>query len=231
MTLQPVARCVAVSRVFEVPQHRGAAATVLALDAVNIDIAPGGLLALSGASGSGKSTLLSLLAALDRPTSGSVHVAGRDIGSLGRAARRRLRRSTAVLVLPQPADNLLLALSGRGNLLSVARVRGIGDRAEAVIESLVEQMELAAFVDQPCAVMSGGEQQRLAVACALLGAPPLLLADEPTGALDQASAATLIASLRVAVQGGATIIAATHDPNVIAAADSVVRLDHGRRVS
>ncbi|MFI0528253.1 MAG: ATP-binding cassette domain-containing protein, partial [Ilumatobacteraceae bacterium] len=197
----------------------------------NIDIVPGGLLALSGASGSGKSTLLSLLAALDRPTSGSVHVAGRDIGSLGRAARRRLRRSTAVLVLPQPADNLLLALSGRGNLLSVARVRGIGDRAEAVIESLVEQMELAAFVDQPCAVMSGGEQQRLAVACALVGAPPLLLADEPTGALDQASAATLIASLRVAVQGGATIIAATHDPNVIAAADSVVRLDHGRRVS
>ncbi|HQY14117.1 MAG TPA: ATP-binding cassette domain-containing protein [Ilumatobacteraceae bacterium] len=198
---------------------------------MNIDIAPGGLLALSGASGSGKSTLLSLLAALDRPTSGSVHVAGRDIGSLGRAARRRLRRSTAVLVLPQPADNLLPALSGRGNLLSVARVRGIGDRAEAVIESLVEQMELAAFVDQPCAVMSGGEQQRLAVACALVGAPPLLLADEPTGALDQASAATLIASLRVAVQGGATIIAATHDPNVIAAADSVVRLDHGRRVS
>ncbi|HRC47866.1 MAG TPA: ATP-binding cassette domain-containing protein [Ilumatobacteraceae bacterium] len=198
---------------------------------MNIDIAPGGLLALSGASGSGKSTLLSLLAALDRPTSGSVHVAGRDIGSLGRAARRRLRRSTAVLVLPQPADNLLLALSGRGNLLSVARVRGIGDRAEAVIESLVEQMELAAFVDQPCAVMSGGEQQRLAVACALVGAPPLLLADEPTGALDQASAATLITSLRAAVQGGATIIAATHDPNVIAAADSVVRLDHGRRVS
>jgi ABC-type lipoprotein export system ATPase subunit len=78
--------------------------------------------------------------------------------------------------------------------------------------------------------MSGGEQQRLAVACALVGAPSLVLADEPTGALDAASAAVLIEALRGAVDYGATVVVATHDPHVVGAADDVIVLDHGRRV-
>lgn len=226
-----VASCSDVTRRFEVPQRHGIASSVLALDAVSVDIATGRLVALNGPSGSGKSTLLAMLGALDRPTSGRVTVEGRDLGSLDRAERRRVRRSTAVMVLPQPADNLLLALSGRRNLRSVARLRGLGADAEAALDNVVTLLGLGRFVGNLCGAMSGGEQQRLAVACALVGAPPLVLADEPTGALDANSAATVIDALRTAVANGATVVVATHDPRVVAAADDVIRLDHGRRVS
>ena len=225
----PVASCLNVSRRFEVPQRRGAASSVLALDAVSADIAVGRLVALNGPSGSGKSTLLAMLAALDRPTTGSVTVLGRDLGSLDRAARRTVRQSTAVMVLPQPADNVLLAHTGRKNLLTMARHRGVGDAAKA-LEDVIALLGLGRFVDNVCGLMSGGEQQRLAVACALVGSPPLVLADEPTGALDANSAATVIEALRAAVTHGATVVVATHDPHVVDAADDVIRLDHGRRV-
>ncbi len=227
----PIASCSGVTRRFEVPQRHGIASSVLALDAVSVDIAAGRLVALNGPSGSGKSTLLAILGALDRPTSGTVMVGGRDLGSLDRAERRRVRRSTAVMVLPQPADNLLLALSGRHNLLDIARLRGVGIDTNEALDHVVTLLGLGPFVDNLCGAMSGGEQQRLAVACALVGEPPLVLADEPTGALDANSAATVIEALRTAVANGATVVVATHDPHVVTAADDVIRLDHGRRVS
>jgi putative ABC transport system ATP-binding protein len=226
----PIASCANVTRRFEVPQRHGAASSVLALDDVTADIAVGRLVALSGPSGSGKSTLLAILAALDRPSSGSVTVQGRDLGTLDRAARRGVRRSTAVMVLPQPADNLLLDHTGRSNLLTVAHHRGVVGDAQQVLDELVALLGLGGFVDSLCGAMSGGEQQRLAIACALVGAPPLVLADEPTGALDAKSAATLIEALRTAVAQGATVVVATHDSHVVAAADDVIRLDHGRRL-
>ncbi len=203
---------------------------MLALDDVSADISAGRLVVLSGPSGSGKSTLLALLAALDRATAGSVVVQGRELGGLDRAARRRIRRSTAVMVLPQPADNLLLTGTGRENLRGVARLRDVGEGTEAVVDEVITLLGLSRFVDGSTGAMSGGEQQRVAVACALIGAPPLVLADEPTGALDANSAATVIEAFRAAVDHGATVVVATHDPHMIAAADDVIRLDHGRRV-
>jgi ABC-type lipoprotein export system ATPase subunit len=231
-----VAVCRSVSREYVVPRRHGPASTVLALDGVDLVVAAGTFVALAGPSGSGKSTLLALLGALDRPTSGTVTVDGVDLSALGRGARRRVRRATAVSMLPQPGDNLLLDRTGRENLSLVARRRarasaGTPADLEDQIDLLVERLGIASFVDRHAREMSGGEQQRLALVAALIGEPPLVLADEPTGALDRANGEAVVAALAAAVSHGATVIAATHDPGVVAAADVVVRLEHGRRVA
>jgi ABC-type lipoprotein export system ATPase subunit len=202
--------------------------TMLALDGVDLDVPRGQLTAISGPSGSGKSTLLGLLGCLDRPTRGVVMVAGREVGQLGRRARRSLRRVAVATMLPQPSDNLVLSRTGLDNIRLAARQRG-ADTAGA--ERIVEQLRIGGFVERACLTMSGGEQQRVALACALAGGIPLVLADEPTGALDAVSAAAVIAALVAAAAAGATIVTATHDPNVVAAAGQVVGLEHGRRVA
>lgn len=223
-----IASCDHVSRLFEV---RGE--NVLALDDVSLTVEIGKLLAIAGPSGSGKSTLLSILGCLDQATSGSARVGGYELAQLGRRERRRLRRNTVATVLPQPADNLLVARSGLDNLTIAMRHRGApiepldGDFLKGVIASV----DLGSFVERPAGTMSGGEQQRLALACALVGGTTLVLVDEPTGALDNENAAHVVRALANATAHGATIVVATHDPTVIEAADSVVRLDHGRRVS
>lgn len=218
-----IAFCDRVGRQFDV---RGE--TVLALVDVDLEVPAGNLVAIAGPSGSGKSTLLALLGCLDRPTTGSVRVAEHELTLLGRRARRRLRRSTVATMLPQPADNLLLDRTGADNLAVAARNRRAGiDGIAAVVESI----GIGAFVARACSTMSGGEQQRIALGCALVGGTPLVLADEPTGALDATSAAHVVDALTRAAAAGATIVVATHDPHVIDAAGVVVRLDHGRRVS
>jgi ABC-type lipoprotein export system ATPase subunit len=218
-----IAFCDHVSRRFDV---RGE--TVLALDDVDLEVPRGGLVAIAGPSGSGKSTLLALLGCLDLPTSGSVRVAERELTLLGRRARRALRRSTVATMLPQPADNLLLDRTGSDNMEIAARHR----RADGGgIPSVIEAIGIGDFVARRCSTMSGGEQQRIALGCALVGDTPLVLADEPTGALDATSAAHVVDALVRAAASGATIVMATHDPHVIEAATVAVRLDHGRRVS
>ena len=201
--------------------------TVLALDGVDLDVPRGQLTAISGPSGSGKSTLLALLGCLDRPTRGVVMVAGREVGELGRRSRRTLRRVAVATVLPQPSDNLVLARTGIDNIRLAARQRG-ADPAGA--DTIVARLRIGGFAERTCLAMSGGEQQRVALACALAGGTPLVLADEPTGALDAVSATEVIAALAAAAAAGATIVTATHDPNVVAAAGQVVRLEHGRRI-
>ena len=223
----PVAVARSVGRVFTSSAARGS--SVVALDDVSFDVEAGRLTVLAGPSGSGKSTMLALLGALDRPTTGTVEVGGVDIGSLGRAARRRLRRTVAVSMLPLPADNLLGGRTGTENLHAVARLRGADAHAPA-IAALLDTIGIASLVDREVGAMSGGEQQRLALACALVGAPALVLVDEPTAALDRASAATVVAALAAAAADGASLVVATHDAAVIEAADAVVRLEHGRRV-
>ena len=202
-------------------------ASVLALDDVSLEVPAGELMVVAGPSGSGKSTMLALLGCLDRPTAGSVRVREYELTLLGRRARRAMRRSTIASILPQPTDNLFVGRSGVDNLrLAVKHRHGSFDD----IDRTIDDVGVGDFVERPAGRMSGGEQQRLALACALAGGTPLVLADEPTGALDDASAAQVVAAMLRATARGATIVAASHDANVIAAAHSVVHLEHGRRV-
>lgn len=203
-------------------------AHVLALDDVTLRVGEGELVAIAGPSGSGKSTMLSILGCLDRPTSGSVRVQEQELTLLGRRQRRSLRRRVVASILPQPSDNLFVGRSGVDNLRTAAKRR---DGSAAAVERVIEDVGIAGFVARPAGRMSGGEQQRLALACALVGGTPLVLADEPTGALDDASAEHVVTALLDATRRGATIVVATHDANVIDAATSVVRLEHGRRIA
>ena len=218
-----LASCDHVSRRFVV---RGA--SVEALDDVSFEVPSGTLVAIAGPSGSGKSTLLAILGCLDRPTTGSVRVTEQELTLLTRRDRRRLRRSVIATLLPQPSDNLLVARSGVDNLR-----RATAQRQSPIseVDAVIAEVGIGDFVERPAGRMSGGEQQRLALACALAGHTPLVLADEPTGALDDASAAQVVEAMLRATARGATIVAATHDPAVIEAAMWVVRLEHGRRVS
>ena len=229
---QLVVECSGVTRRYVIGGRgsAGSGSEVLALQDVDLEVPAGLLLALAGPSGSGKSTLLALLGALDRPTSGALRVDGVDVATLGRRERRAFRRRRAVSMLPLPADSLLLDLTGRENVVAAGHHRGLLGDVRSRADELLAEMELDAFADRPCALMSGGEQQRIALAASLIGSSAVVLADEPTGALDRAGAATVAAALRGAVERGASIVVATHDPNIEAVADMVVRLDHGRRV-
>jgi ABC-type lipoprotein export system ATPase subunit len=203
-------------------------AHVVALDDVSLTVGEGEFVVIAGPSGSGKSTMLSILGCLDRPTSGSVRLREQELTLLGRRQRRAMRRRVVASILPQPSDNLFVGRSGVDNLRIAARQRegGRGD-----VERVIDEVGIGDFVGRQAGRMSGGEQQRLALACALVGGTPLVLADEPTGALDDASAERVVAAMRRATSRGATIVAATHDAHVIDAATSVVRLEHGRRVA
>lgn len=203
---------------------------VVALDGVDLTATRGSFTAIAGPSGSGKSTLLGLAMCVDRPDTGTVAIAGRDVLALGRRARRALRRRELGLVLPVPAENLLDSLDAAGNVRWAARQRS-GTRLDgARADELLDAVGLGGSSRKRIAQLSGGEQQRLAVACGLVGDPVVVLADEPTASLDHESAARVIEVLRAAVDQGATVLAASHDVHVLEAADVVVHLDHGRRV-
>jgi putative ABC transport system ATP-binding protein len=208
-----------------------AGGSVTALDDVDLDAPAGRLTVVAGPSGSGKSTLLAVAACADRADSGRVLVDGVDVQALSRSGRRGVRRHTVAFLLPTPSDNLLDRLDASANVRWSARRRsGLHlDEAATAAELAVVGLEDRVHLRVP--ELSGGEQQRLALVCVLVGGPRLVLADEPTASLDRASGALVVAALRRAADAGATLVVASHDPNVVAAADEVVRLDHGRRVA
>ena len=201
---------------------------VQALQGLDLVIDRGELVALVGASGSGKSTLLSILSALDAPTAGSARVAGRDLPSLSSRDRVTYRREVVGFVWQQTARNLLPYLSARENV-QLARAIG-GDRKHP--ERATELLELAGVADvadRRPAELSGGQQQRVAIAVALANDPRVLLADEPTGDLDEHASAEVLQTFEtVNRELGTTALIVTHDPAVSEHVQRTVQIRDGR---
>jgi putative ABC transport system ATP-binding protein len=215
------ARAVGVTKVYG--QGGGA---VVALDDVSVGFETGTFTAVMGPSGSGKSTLLHLLGGLDTPTRGQIYLQGRDIGRAGQTALTVLRRDRIGVVFQ--AYNLLPTLTVAENIrLPVALA---GRRPDpAWLERLVSSLDLAGQLGRRPADLSSGQQQRVAVARALVTRPALLLADEPTGALDSATGADLLALLQATCRDtGQTIVMVTHDPRAASYAQRIVFLADGR---
>ena len=203
---------------------------VSALRGVDLDVPRGEFLAVMGASGSGKSTLLHLIGGLARPTAGSVDVEGVDLASLDDDALTTLRRRRIGIVFQ--AFNLVPVLTALENTALPLELDGVprGEAERRALEALAK-VGVAGRAGHLPSRMSGGEQQRTAIARALVIDPALLLADEPTGNLDSESGAQVVRLLRaLADERRHTLVMVTHDEGDAAAADRVVRLADGRVV-
>jgi putative ABC transport system ATP-binding protein len=200
----------------------------VALDQVNLEVEGGEFTAIMGPSGSGKSTLLNLIAGIDRPSGGRVRVAGEDLGRLSEARLARFRRARLGFVFQ--FFNLLGNLTVLENVLLPAQLQGTRPApARARAMELLAQLEIAELADHYPARLSGGQQQRVAVARALINQPVLLLADEPTGALDTHSGQQVMELLRALNRDGQTVLLVTHDAKLATRhAGRVVTLVDGR---
>lgn len=201
---------------------------VQALQGLNLRIERGELIAVVGASGSGKSTLLTILSGLDVPTAGSASVAGHDLLAMSGRERVRYRRHTVGFVWQQTSRNLLPYLTAAENLELAMSVAGTRDRSPR-IATLLDLLGVGHVHDRRPAAMSGGEQQRVAIAVALANEPEVLLADEPTGELDEANSASVLEVMRhVNDELGVTTLIVTHDPSVAAHVRRTVQIRDGR---
>ena len=201
---------------------------VTALDDVSISIAPGEFVAVMGASGSGKSTLLACAAGLIEPVRGAVSIGGQSIAGLGDDALTELRRKQIGFVFQ--SYNLVPSLTAIENIHLPSTIGG--DRPDRDrIDALVARLGIRDRLEHRPAQLSGGQQQRVAIARALSMAPSIVLADEPTGALDTASAHEVLDLLTEESERGQAIAVVTHDPIVAARADRIVFLHDGRIAS
>jgi len=212
-----------VTRVFRSP-----AGDRVANDHIDLVARPGELVVLAGPSGAGKTTLLNLLAGLDRPTSGRVSLAGKDYAELSDGELSQLRREYIGYVFQ--AFGLLPMLSARENVEVPLRLLRTAPAArDARVIEVLGEVGLAGHLDQRPNELSGGQQQRVSLARALVARPRLLLADEPTGQLDSATAGTIIELIRHLVhRSGVAAVVTTHDETLMAMADRVVLLHNGR---
>jgi len=202
---------------------------VRALDGVSLSIEAGEFVAIMGQSGSGKSTLMNLLGCLDKPTDGQFLIAGQDVGQLGADELAALRREHFGFIFQR--YHLLPHLDARGNAALPAIYAGVGHGARIErAQMLLERLGLGDRLHHKPKELSGGQQQRVSIARALMNGGQLILADEPTGALDSASGAEMLRLLKELNAGGHTIILVTHDPGVAAHARRVIELRDGRVV-
>jgi putative ABC transport system ATP-binding protein len=202
---------------------------VHALRGVSLDLPAGQFTAVMGPSGSGKSTLMHLLAGLDTPSAGTVEIGGEDITKMNDKQLTKLRRKHIGFVFQ--SFNLLPTLSAEENIVLPLSIGGRKvDKTD--LEALIARVDLQERRDHRPSQLSGGQQQRVAIARALISRPTVLFADEPTGNLDSASGAEILALLREAVElDGQTTLMVTHDPRAAAAADRVVFIADGRIVA
>ncbi|MGR8009423.1 ABC transporter ATP-binding protein [Streptomyces hypolithicus] len=218
---QPVLQLDRLTRV-----HGSGATEVHALRGVNLSVFPGELVAVMGPSGSGKSTLLTIAGGLDSPTSGRVVVEGTDITTASRKGLATLRRRSIGYVFQD--YNLIPALTAAENVALPRELDGVSARkARVSAVAALDEMGLGDLADRFPDEMSGGQQQRVAIARALVGDRRLVLADEPTGALDSETGESVLALLRARCDAGAAGILVTHEPRFAAWADRVVFLRDG----
>ena len=203
---------------------------VQALQGLDLLIDEGEMIALVGASGSGKSTLVNILAGLDVPTAGSVRVAGHDLAAMNARQRLTYRRRTVGFIWQQTSRNLLPYLTSQQNVNLPMRLAGRGRKPRnARTADLLELLGITHCLHRRPDQMSGGEQQRAAIAVALSNEPKVLLADEPTGELDSATAAEVFGALQTAnTELGVTVLIVTHDPAVSSVVRRVVAIRDGR---
>jgi ABC-type lipoprotein export system ATPase subunit len=203
---------------------------VQALQGLDLLVADGELTAIVGASGSGKSTLINILAGLDVPTAGSVRVAGLDLAALSARERLAYRRATVGFVWQETSRNLLPYLTAVQNVIMPMRLRRTGRRERTRRASeLLDLLGVAHCAGRRPEQLSGGEQQRTAIAVALANQPRVLLADEPTGELDTATAADVFSALAAAnSELGVTVLVVTHDPAVSGQVRRTVAIRDGR---
>jgi putative ABC transport system ATP-binding protein len=204
--------------------------SVTALRGVSLTIAAHDYVAVVGTSGSGKSTLMHLLGALDRPSSGTLLIGGRDVATLGPAEMAKLRNETIGFVFQ--SFHLLARTTARDNVALPLVYRGIGRRERrARAEEMLDRVGLGHRVGHRPNQMSGGEQQRVAIARALVTGPSVLLADEPTGNLDSATGEAVLALLESLNADGVAIVVVTHDREVAARAHRRIVMRDGEIVA
>ncbi len=201
---------------------------VVALQGLDLLITAGEIVAIVGASGSGKSTLLNILGGLDAPSAGRAIVDGHDLGLMGRRERTHYRRGVVGVVWQQTARNLLPYLTALENVELPMILDGVRGRHERAAE-LLRLVGLADRAEHRPERLSGGEQQRVAIAVALANRPSVILADEPTGELDSATSAEVFALLRqVNAELGTTILVVTHDRHVAEQVQRTISIRDGR---
>jgi ABC-type lipoprotein export system ATPase subunit len=203
---------------------------VQALQGLDLLVTEGELVALVGASGSGKSTLMNILAGLDTPTAGSVRVAGTDLATMNARQRLAYRRRMVGFIWQQTSRNLLPYLTAQQNVELPMRLAGGRPRdRRARATELLDLLGLGDCLHRRPDQLAGGEQQRAAIAVALVNEPKVLLADEPTGELDSATAAEVFGALQTAnSELGVTVLIVTHDPAVSSVVRRVVAIRDGR---
>jgi ABC-type lipoprotein export system ATPase subunit len=203
---------------------------VQALQGLDLLVEDGELTAIVGASGSGKSTLMNILAGLDAPTAGRARVAGHDLAAMTSRERLGYRRAVVGFVWQQTSRNLLPYLTALQNVIMPMRFAGLGRRRRARrAGELLDVLGLSHCAERKPSQMSGGEQQRTAIATALANNPRVLLADEPTGELDSATAREVFAALQTAnTELGVTVLVVTHDPAVSAQVRRTIAIRDGR---
>jgi putative ABC transport system ATP-binding protein len=221
---------VEVSKVTKSYEDRGQVSTA-ALRGVDLLVEKGEFMAIAGPSGSGKTTLLNLIGGLDTPTSGEVRVDGRSLSGMSPAELADLRRDRIGFVFQ--AYNLIPVLTAAENAEYVMQLKRVpGAQRRTRVAELFEKLGLKGLIDTRPPKMSGGQQQRVAVARAIAADPAVVLADEPTANLDQATGRALVEMMRALNRERAvTFIFSTHDPMVLEQADRVVRLVDGKVAS
>jgi putative ABC transport system ATP-binding protein len=200
---------------------------VHALRGVDLDVQPGEFVSIVGPSGSGKSTLFHIVGGLTPPTSGSIHIAGRDLLGMSDAERTELRKATVGFVFQK--YNLLPTLTARDNIEIARDIARRNGPLDPQFLEVLRLLGIAGRLDHKPRALSGGEQQRVAIARAIVNQPAILLADEPTGNLDTENSNAVLAILRDLNQRlGQTILMITHNPDAAGYGDRIVRMRDGQ---